>query len=94
MITEELIIGAVIGFIIGSVISDVLWYSYVKREFGPLLAYRESASRKQKMDEEIMSTLSNFDDSDIEEIKKFMMITELVAMEEDTDGKKQEVETK
>jgi hypothetical protein len=48
---SDIFIGLVFGFIIGMILSDLIWYLYVSREFYPILAYVEDIKQKNKLED-------------------------------------------
>lgn len=46
---DDIFIGLIFGFIIGMVLSDLIWYLYVSRTFYPFMAYIEDIKQKNKL---------------------------------------------
>lgn len=48
---SDMFIGFIFGLVTGLVLSDLVWYLYVSREFYPLITYVEDAKQKCNCEE-------------------------------------------
>jgi len=49
---DDIFIGFIFGFIIGMVLSDLIWYLYVKRELHSLIEYKKSDKQETPLEDE------------------------------------------
>ena len=49
MLTPDFLVGLGIGFIVGAILVELLWYNYWKSEMYPLYAFKEAKSNEEKL---------------------------------------------
>jgi len=49
MFSPDFLVGLGIGFIIGTILIEVIWYNYWKREFYPLYLFKEAKENEKKL---------------------------------------------
>ena len=49
MFSPDFLVGLGIGFIIGTILIEVIWYNYWKRELYPLYLFKEAKANEEKL---------------------------------------------